>query len=174
MSGLLTPTYTGTFRFGDRTLFESVFTSGAGGQRALEVICTYVIKNEDTGSVYVGATQSFFKRWKSHLNRLRAGTHANDQLQAEFNVYGESRFTISIAMHLDSTDALLDAEPATAEFFKPEELLNYRIGGRVKDGWNAFMNRRQERYTPKQKRGPHKVSRWFDFTSPKHQGARHA
>lgn len=175
MSAVITPTYSGTFKLADRQNYADIFNATYGGEKAREkVTCTYIIKCEPTGHVYVGATESFYYRWKSHLNALRRGDHSNDQLQALYNEHGEDAFTISIADHVYTTNGLIEREENTANRFTLDKLLNYRVGNRIREGWMPFMNEGKNKgsYKPSFKRGPQGKLRWFDYTSRK--GLNHA
>jgi|GEM_PF-5609568 len=176
MSAVITPTYSGTFKLADRLNYADIFNGTYGGaKKAVELTCTYVIKCEPSGHVYVGATKSFYKRWKTHMNALRRGDHSNDQLQALFNKHGIDAFTISIVQHVECTDGLKDLEEQAAEGFSADDVLNYRVGFRVKEGWYPFASKENFRKPTRTKRGPQSVQRWFDYTSSKRvREARHA
>lgn len=172
MSALLAPTYFGTFKFADRAWHADIFSS-KHTSKGLRLITTYAIKCERTGHTYVGATQDFFRRWGAHQWMLIKGEHTNPDLQALYDTWGEDAFTISIVQHLDSTEGLELREQAAADQFKPEMLLNYRIGNTCKAGWAPRNHAGLRPYEPKTKRRPNSVARWFDFTSMKH-GVCHA
>jgi len=48
----------------------------------------YAIKHQPTGKVYVGSTSLPKTRITNHLNKLSAGTHNLDAMQADYNNYG--------------------------------------------------------------------------------------
>ena len=52
----------------------------------------YAIRNTVTGECYIGGTTNMSKRRCHHLYYLRRGEHANRNLQAAFNQYGEDAF----------------------------------------------------------------------------------
>src|SRR5579884_504761 len=57
----------------------------------------YRIRNLLNGKVYVGSTSTGFRRrWGMHRNRLRAGRHANQHLQAAWDKYGEAAFAFEV------------------------------------------------------------------------------
>lgn len=167
MTAVITPTYTGTFPLGLRKDFAELFT-GTRTKKPVDVVCTYVIKCEATGHVYVGATKQFYRRWSGHQRLLANGQHTNHELQELYNRHGEDSFTISIAQHLDSTQGLEHHEEEAAAEFEPASLLNFRIGNTCKKGWKPSDHAGLRPYTPKVKRGPNSVSRWFDFTGRSH------
>ena len=49
----------------------------------------YAIRHKKTNRVYVGSSIRPDERYKSHLQRLRAGTHPVEDMQDDFNKYGE-------------------------------------------------------------------------------------
>jgi group I intron endonuclease len=56
----------------------------------------YWIKNRENGKFYVGSTTQRYVRWRTHKNKLRAGTHHCKHLQAAWNKYGEAVFEFSV------------------------------------------------------------------------------
>jgi hypothetical protein len=50
----------------------------------------YAIKHNETQKIYVGSTCDVQKRIKAHLNDLRAKKHRNEDMQYDFNVFGEN------------------------------------------------------------------------------------
>lgn len=64
------------------------------------IICS---KND---RIYIGVSSNFKKRKYSHLLCLRNGNHANDELQKDFNIYGEDCFYFDIIdVFLNDTEA---------------------------------------------------------------------
>ena len=55
----------------------------------------YAIKHNTTGKIYVGSSQQVDKRISAHLSRLRSHTHGVEDMQADFDKYGEN-YTITI------------------------------------------------------------------------------
>ena len=55
----------------------------------------YSIKHNATGREYIGATDNFDRRIKSHLSALRNGRHKVEDMQADFDKYGYD-YTISV------------------------------------------------------------------------------
>lgn len=52
----------------------------------------YQIENLINGKSYIGQTVDFNRRKRSHLNKLKSGTHCNPHLQAAYDKYGEQEF----------------------------------------------------------------------------------
>lgn len=55
----------------------------------------YSIKNNVTGREYIGRTADLKKRIQHHMACLRSGNHCVEDMQADFDKYGDN-FTISI------------------------------------------------------------------------------
>ena len=56
----------------------------------------YVLKNEISGSAYVGMTSQAARRWGKHLALLRCGKHHSPRLQEEFDEHGEAAFSFEV------------------------------------------------------------------------------
>ena len=55
----------------------------------------YAIRHNITGKIYIGSSACPQERYKHHINRLRRGVHSVEDMQADFNRYGEDyTFTI--------------------------------------------------------------------------------
>lgn len=70
----------------------------------------YKIVNLVNDKFYVGSTSNKKERFKTHRQKLRAGTHHCHHLQAAWNKYGEAKFSFEIIERLDSPTHLEDAE----------------------------------------------------------------
>jgi group I intron endonuclease len=55
----------------------------------------YSIKNNVTGKEYIGRTNNVAKRVMNHMSRLQKGKHSVEDMQADYDLYGD-KFTISI------------------------------------------------------------------------------
>lgn len=58
------------------------------------MIGVYSITNTATGQKYIGRSVRIDRRLYGHLRTLRLGSHDNPYLQASFNKYGESAFSM--------------------------------------------------------------------------------
>jgi group I intron endonuclease len=59
----------------------------------------YSIKTKHNNKYYFGSTgdkKGFYKRWDTHLRKLRNNEHPNKKLQSVFNKYGEENFEFKI------------------------------------------------------------------------------
>ena len=159
---LSTP-YVGTFSLFGHNVYRAIWR----GTQSFKMICTYVITNKMTGSVYVGSTNDFWRRWQKHCNLLKANGHTNIRLQEEFDAFGSDVFTMEVVECFESTEGLLAQEERVAQAYKPELLLNFRIGTKFANGWHVKQNfgRGRAGRPPKTTRGPQSKPRWFDYAS---------
>jgi len=77
------------------------------------MITIYAIWCEDNGKAYIGCTAGKpQKRWREHRCLLRAGKHACNALQSDWNTLGEAQFHLN--PHVEflcwSTDVALKRE----------------------------------------------------------------
>jgi group I intron endonuclease len=56
----------------------------------------YSITSKVNGKRYVGSSIRICKRWKEHLNKLRANKHHSPMLQNHYNKYGEQDLYLSV------------------------------------------------------------------------------
>lgn len=91
----------------------------------------YTITNKETGRTYVGKTSRLYPpaRISKHFEALRSNRHKVEQLQEDFNKYGEGSFVVK---YLDSFD---DMEGARMEVFMMKVLRSQdkRFGYNYKD-----------------------------------------
>lgn len=83
----------------------------------------YRIRNTTNGKIYVGSSQNFEKRRKTHFYRLGLGTHANPKLQAAYNKYGVDSFVFEI-IELCEVETLLEREQFYIDSMVFEESYN--------------------------------------------------
>lgn len=62
----------------------------------------YLLKNGETGRIYVGRTSYPEKRLQMHMSALKGNRHDNELMQADFNEYGESSFDFEIVEERES------------------------------------------------------------------------
>ena len=48
----------------------------------------YLIRHEKTGRIYIGSSSKPERRYLTHINHLKAGTHPVEDMQKDFNEYG--------------------------------------------------------------------------------------
>ncbi len=70
----------------------------------------YVIRDQETGKVYVGSTVTFSQRRACHLRQLRAGKHHSVPLQRAFSKRGEDAFCFDILEANVHTSFLVERE----------------------------------------------------------------
>lgn len=63
------------------------------GQRLYYI---YVIECKGSNRRYVGRTRQPLLRKRLHINPLRKGNHSNEQMQNDFNLYGEDSFSFKV------------------------------------------------------------------------------
>lgn len=56
----------------------------------------YLLKNDVTKRVYVGRSYRPDYRYRQHINSLKAKRHTNEQMQRDFEDYGEKSFFMEI------------------------------------------------------------------------------
>src|SRR5258705_6503762 len=71
-----------------------------------------------TGKIYVGSTNDFYQRWKSHRSELKRGVHHSRYLQFSWNKYGEAAFAFEI-IELVMPWSIIDREDYWFEVLKP-------------------------------------------------------
>lgn len=71
-----------------------------------EICGIYMIRNNVTGSIYIGQSVNIYGRWEEHLRALRGDYHFNNHLQSSWNKHKESSFEFSIVEQC--TEAALD------------------------------------------------------------------
>jgi DNA-binding PadR family transcriptional regulator len=70
----------------------------------------YQIRNVHSGRVYIGRSRTIHTRWLSHLDALTKGVHSNENLQSDWETYGERAFEFIVLEEIDDLDALMQAE----------------------------------------------------------------
>lgn len=68
----------------------------------------YQIENLVNGKSYIGQTVDFNRRKRTHLNKLKNGTHCNSHLQAAYDKYGEQEFHWRVWQFDDITEEELN------------------------------------------------------------------
>ncbi|PKG24682.1 NUMOD3 domain-containing DNA-binding protein [Niallia nealsonii] len=73
----------------------------------------YMITNKINGNFYVGSSNDFKVRWKTHRNKLNAGTHHSIHLQRAWNKYGEESFEFAGIIELPNDKDILHEKEQT-------------------------------------------------------------
>lgn len=112
-----------------------------GGETILEYI-VYSINCKVNGKKYFGRSQELEKRWRSHRNMLRKGTHNNVLLQNDWDNYGEDNFEFKILEVFHNKD---EAEICEQKYIDSLAYEKYNISNAM-DGGDTFTNnpRREE------------------------------
>ena len=63
--------------------------------------CIYAITNIINNKIYVGQTRDIERRFRHHKLYLKNGKHPNEQLQEDYNEYGEDCFEYTILCECD-------------------------------------------------------------------------
>lgn len=66
-----------------------------------EIFGVYSIKNTTNGKVYIGYSRCIYKRWKTHINKLKCVSHENKNLQDDWILYGEESFDFEVEYIID-------------------------------------------------------------------------
>ena len=67
----------------------------------------YQIKNNVSGSRYIGQSVTLGRRRADHFYALSYGTHPNIHLQRAYNKYGKESFSYSVLLYCDSNSLTL-------------------------------------------------------------------
>lgn len=49
----------------------------------------YALQHNKTGRMYIGSTANLERRYRAHMSALRNGKHNNEEMQKDFNEFGE-------------------------------------------------------------------------------------
>ena len=91
----------------------------------------YMIKHNATGRIYIGSTAHLKNRLSCHLSRLRCGKHHIEDMQADFDKYGEN-YTIEV---LDEI-ATIEEKHKEYEWMKKFNSLERGVGYNYRDHIN--------------------------------------
>lgn len=87
---------------------------------------------------YIGKSQEYKKRWRSHKNQLRLGTHNNYYLQRDWIVYGEDKFVFELLSEFTNSDECNHEEIKLINEF--EDCLLYNIVKDISVGGDYFTH----------------------------------
>lgn len=73
-------------------------------EREGRVAGVYCIRNLENGCVYIGASKDVSRRLSQHRNALRENVHYNDDLQFDWNDYGEECFQFTVLDFCDDDE----------------------------------------------------------------------
>lgn len=84
----------------------------------------YLLYNRINGKRYIGSSINLPSRKRTHLYELRHNKHKNQDLQLEFNSYGEDAFDFVLLFPVKNKEDLLDIEQQWLDWCKPEYNIN--------------------------------------------------
>jgi len=90
-----------------------------------KIVCT------ENNKIYIGQSKNIQKRWEQHINELINNKHCNDDLQNDFNKFGELAFEFDI-VHLGELETLDMLERFYIDKYK-DRSYNIRNGNCDKD-----------------------------------------
>jgi group I intron endonuclease len=91
----------------------------------------YTITNLKNSRVYVGSSRNIERRFKSHIDDLKKGSHHSYKLQDDWSEYSENDFAKEIIHQFDPRDTDLELR---LEIFERSEVIGK---GAVKRGYNV-------------------------------------
>ena len=81
----------------------------------------YQILNKVNNKIYIGSSEQFDIRIKTHFSKLRMGKHENKELQKDFNLYGEESFSYSI---IEENSTMEKEYQLINDLYKKQEIYN--------------------------------------------------
>lgn len=86
----------------------------------------YKIENLITNKVYIGKSRSIETRFQQHKSALNSNRHVNENLQVDWNLYGESNFEFFALKYVNSDYDLFYYESYYANKYKEKGTYNIR------------------------------------------------
>ena len=109
----------------------------------------YMIRCKPNNKIYVGQSMNISKRWKQHRIDLNGGYHTNEELQKDWNNYGEDNFEFKIVQKCKE-EYLDELEIIHIEQFKAFEYgYNETIGGKGSFGFKHSESTKDKMRKPK-------------------------
>lgn len=103
----------------------------------IELSGIYAIKNITNNKLYIGSTEDFKIRFRSHKNKLLTNSHFNTHLQASWNKYGEDNFEFLCIKEIKIED-FKNIEDFKKDLIKNEEYyIQFYKTNNNKYGYNA-------------------------------------
>ena len=69
----------------------------------------YAIQHNQTKRIYVGCTKNITNRYIQHMQNLKSGRHASEEIQHDFDEFGED-FSVFLLEEIDKPSVLVEAE----------------------------------------------------------------
>lgn len=108
----------------------------------------YQIKNKTTNKIYIGSSKNIYKRWKTHISRLKYNKHCNSHLQSAWNKYGQNDFEFSIIETVNDLSELKELEQQYIDELQPfnergynlcKSTNSYMFERTMPDGWRENL-----------------------------------
>ena len=80
----------------------------------------YMIRNTETGKMYIGQTEDIRKRKSKHASDLNQTKHENTDIQMEYILYGSDKFIFEAIEFLGKEEKLLERERYWIKYFNSE------------------------------------------------------
>lgn len=87
----------------------------------------YIIKNKDTGKIYIGSSMKLSRRFYQHRRDLKSNNHHSIKLQRSWNKHGEDSFEFSVVLYTDPCDLLLFEQSFLDHYRCYENEIGYNI-----------------------------------------------
>ena len=121
--------------------------------------CVYVVSCSETGNRYVGSTKDYAHRKRCHLYDLRHRRNWIEQMQEDFDVYGEESFSFEILAKTDRDEWLADMETFWIGRLSPE-YNKVLVGGKYASP--QFLNRESQLKSAASRIGIKQSKEWID------------
>lgn len=126
----------------------------------------YQIRNEINDCFYIGSSKDIYKRFKRHKYELNNQTHHNYHLQQDWNLYGESAFSLVL---VEETTDRYECEQYWIDHLNPEYNVGAAKGG---DTFTKAHNKeeRRKRLVEVLNENRHKVKPRYGSENPNWKG----
>lgn len=106
--------------------FNSVW--GKLGDIVLREKGIYIIQNTVTGKLYIGSTNSFYRRFRRHRQELTRNEHPNKHLQNSFNKHSAENFKFIVIEIVELETLLIEREQYWLDLLTPYKVeIGYNI-----------------------------------------------
>lgn len=117
----------------------------------------YLIHCTQTNKTYLGSTGTIIKRLKQHYKQLKANSHPNEEMQADFNQWGENAFVVELVklvpshysrkqLYRDEQDYLDVVKSFEPHYYNKSHHCKDRPDIRVNEAVKAFIQQHVDPY----------------------------